>query len=101
MTSERIHRPSPGPVGLRCRVLLLGLLLVSLSPCLAEGPSDREGVPAYRRLVLPPDRLTQELKRVRDGVLVRLSLAEFEDRVERAKHIGGKRTSPRLVETRY
>ncbi len=104
MTGERIHRSTPagsGPVGLRYRFLLLGLLLVSLSPCLAEEPSDRAGLPTYRRLLLPPERLTQELKRVRDGVLVRLSNAEFEALVERAKKAGGRRTVPRLVEASY
>jgi hypothetical protein len=58
-------------------------------------------LPAYRRQFLSPERLPQELKRVGDGVLVRLPLAEFEARVERAKKALGRRPVPRLIEARY
>src|SRR6516164_8789518 len=115
MTNERIKTSTPassGLVGLRSRVRLLLLLLVSLSlcllvslstqsPCLGEEPVERPGLPAYRRQFLSPERLPQELKRVGDGVLVRLPLAEFEARVERAKKALGRRPVPRLIEARY
>ncbi|HWG46367.1 MAG TPA: hypothetical protein VN688_26630, partial [Gemmataceae bacterium] len=85
-------------------LLALGLL-VTLSPChLATLPpcqGEEAGLPAIRRQLLTPERLPQELKRVQDGVLVRLPLAEFDARVERAARAGARKVPPRLLEARY
>jgi hypothetical protein len=72
--------------------------LVSLSPCHGE---EEEGMPMFRRLLLPPERLPEELQRVRDGVLVRLPIAEFDSLVERAAQAGRRKPPPRLLEARY
>jgi hypothetical protein len=50
---------------------------------------------------LPPDQLSRELKRVQDGVLVRLPVAEFDTLVERATRGGARQVRPRLLEARY
>lgn len=76
----------------------LSVLLVILSPCHGE---ESEGTPAFRRLLLPPERLPEELKRVQEGVLVRLPAAEFDSLVERATQAGTRKIPPRLVEARY
>jgi hypothetical protein len=104
MTGERIKRSTralSGLVVLRGRAQLLALLFVSVSACLADEPADRSELPAYQRQFLTPERLPEELKRVRDGVLVRVPLAEFDERVELAKKATGRRMAPRLVEARY
>ncbi|MGH7169307.1 MAG: hypothetical protein ACRELG_03405, partial [Gemmataceae bacterium] len=73
-------------------------LLVSLSPCQGQ---EGEKVPQFRRLLLSPKRLEENLKRVQEGVLVRLPLAEFDALVERATRAGARKAPPRLVEARY
>jgi len=64
-------------------------------------PGEEEGLPAFRRQLLPPERLPQELKRVQNGVLVRLPLAEFDARVERAAKAAARKVAPRLLEAHY
>ncbi|HTU92520.1 MAG TPA: hypothetical protein VMF69_20735 [Gemmataceae bacterium] len=58
-------------------------------------------MPAFRRLLLPPERLPEELKRVQDGVLVRLPSADFDALVERAAQAIKRKIAPRLLEARY
>lgn len=58
-------------------------------------------MPAFRRLLLAPERLPEELKRVEDGVLVRLPVAEFDALVERAVQSGKRKLPPRLMDARY
>jgi hypothetical protein len=55
-----------------------------------------------RRVLLPLERLPQEMERVRQGVLIQLSQEEFEARVARAARLAeAARNPPQLVETRY
>ena len=54
-----------------------------------------------RRLLITPDRLPEEMKRLRQAALVRLPRAEFEDLVRRAARGVAARNPPRLVEARY
>src|SRR5262249_25504766 len=55
-----------------------------------------------RRVLLPPERLPQEMDRVRQGVLMQMSQEEFEARVARtARVVEAAKTPPRLVEARY
>lgn len=58
-------------------------------------------MPPFRRLLLSPERVSEELKRVQDGVLVRLTVAEFDALVERAARSGKRKAVPRLLEARY
>ncbi|HTT84837.1 MAG TPA: hypothetical protein VMF67_15280, partial [Rhizomicrobium sp.] len=72
--------------------------LVTLSPCHGE---EDEDFPIFRRALLSPERLPQELKRVQDGVLVRLPVKEFDDLVERARAEKANKQTPQLLEARY
>src|SRR5690606_3395640 len=54
------------------------------------------------RVLLPPDRLVEELRRAGEGALVRLPRAAFEEKVRRAARVAAaERNAPRLVEARY
>jgi hypothetical protein len=79
-------------------VLLALYLLVCLSACFGE---EDEGIPTFRRVLLSPERLPEELKRVQDGVLVRLPVTEFDALVERATRAGKRKLPPQLLEARY
>ncbi len=85
-------------------ILVLGLL-IPLSLCLLVPLSchgeEEDGMPTFRRLLLPPERLPEELKRVQDGVLVRLPAPEFDALVERAAQAVKRKFPPRLLEARY
>jgi hypothetical protein len=100
VASASMHFPS------RVCIILALLLLVSLSPCLlvslpsCHGQED-ERVPLFRRLLLSPERLEEELKRVEEGVLVRLPLAEFDALVKSATQASTRKEPPRLLEARY
>ncbi len=79
-------------------ISLSPFLLVFLSPCKGE---ESDEVPVFRRLLLSPERLPEELKRVQDGVLVRMSVTDFDALVERAARVAKRRVSPQLIEARY
>jgi hypothetical protein len=85
-------------VALSLFVTLSPCHLVTLSPCQgAEG----DEVPVFRRLLLSPQRLPEELKRVQDGVLVRLPVTEFDALVQRAHRSRVRKIAPHLLEARY
>ena len=99
--SNKFRRAWPFKRIVRTAALLLlvalpSCLLVSLSPCLGD-----EGMPIIRRQYLPPERLAQELKRVEEGVLIRLPVAEFDERLKRAAQASKRKVPPRLLEARY
>lgn len=78
------------------------LLLVALSLCRAQpSTKETENLPPFRRLLLPVEQLPEEMKRVREGVLVRLPRAEFEALVEKAAAATARKVPPRLLEARY
>jgi hypothetical protein len=84
--------------GSRSSILCLLSSIVLLTTAGAgEGPT--EPVP-LRRVLLTPDRLPQEMKRVQQGALVRIPRDEFEELVRRAAR-GAGREVPQLVEARY
>jgi hypothetical protein len=72
--------------------------LVTLSPSRAE---EGEGMPPFQRVLVPAERVAEEMKRVRDGVLVRMQRAEFEALVDKATQATTRKTPPRLLEARY
>lgn len=96
-------RSWPGPTAL-CVLALLLPPGIGLHPSVgtgAEPDAAPEPLP-LRRVVVPPERLPAELERVRQGLLVQLPRAEFEERVARAaRAVEAARTPPRLVEARY
>lgn len=87
----------------RLALPLIGSCLLTAFVALAGGDdsTDRTGLPAYRRRLLPPEQLPRELKRVEDGVLVRMSFAEFDDLVSRAARAVARKAAPRLIEAAY
>src|SRR5437773_124576 len=90
-------------IGRRAGLLLLGagVLLAVLAvpggtgaadesssrPPVPPSPRPAEGDDPFpvRRVLLPPERLAAELQKVGQGVLRKVPLAEFEDRVWRAR----------------
>jgi hypothetical protein len=62
---------------------------------------ERENTPLFRRVLLPAERVAEELKRVPDGVLVRMPLAEFDALTERATRAASRTIPPRLLEAHY
>src|SRR6516162_7907700 len=55
-----------------------------------------------QRVTVPPDQVSTELERARQGMLVQLSREDFEGRVRRAAEAGeAVKRPPRLVEARY
>src|SRR6185437_2772534 len=70
-------------------------LLISLS--FSQGQED-EKVPQLRRVLLSPQRLEEELKHVKEGVLLRMPLAEFDALVESARRASVRKPPPRLME---
>lgn len=81
---------------------LLGLsVLVVLAQVEGRPPEERADPVPLRRILVPPQRLAQELQRARQGVLVPLPRADFEARVARAAAGASSRATPRLLEARY
>jgi hypothetical protein len=79
--------------------------LVTLPLChpvtTARAAPDEE-LPPVRRVLLMPDQLATELRRVQRGVLRQLPRGEFEELLAQAVAAGlAQRDPPRLVETRY
>jgi hypothetical protein len=52
-------------------------------------------------MLLSPEHLPEALKRVQDGVLVRMPVAEFDALVDSAARAGARKAAPRLLEARY
>jgi hypothetical protein len=73
-------------------------LFITLSPCHGD---EEDGMPTFHRQLLPLERLPEELKRVQDGVLVRLPVAEFDALVEHAAQARTRKLPPRLLEARF
>jgi hypothetical protein len=54
-----------------------------------------------RRVLLPAEKLPAELKRLREGVLMRMRRSEFEELLRQAAKAQKQKEAPRLVEARY
>jgi hypothetical protein len=96
------HRSSfPGRWGLVWS-LVLGpwSLVLGLAAFAAESPATLPDPLPLRRVLLSPERLQEELKKVREGVLVQMPRDEFEARVQRAAR-AVPRIAPRLAEAHY
>ena len=83
-------------------------LYAAVAGLVAIGPRDRvpeepvlDPLP-IRRVLIPAERLRDELERVRQGVLIQLSRQEFDARVAAAVRAGAAaENSPWLAESRY
>lgn len=77
-------------------------LLFALPGVRGEPPAEADDPVPLRRVWLAPERVAAEMGRVKQGTLVRLPRAEFEERVRRAARgqAAGRRV-PRLVEASY
>jgi hypothetical protein len=83
----------------RIGLAVLAVAVSGLSVAVGEPAGSGDPLP-LRRVLLTSERLPAELKRVRDGVLVQLGRAEFEERLRQAARAVG-RVAPRLAEARY
>ncbi len=83
--------------------VLLCLLLVCVSGDAAEPPAAPVASPIpVRRIAVSPDRLPQELERVKQGVLVQLPQTDLEERLRQAgEAVQAQKNPPRLLESRY
>jgi hypothetical protein len=98
-----LGRVSLLPAGARglCLVVACLLLLGTGYAVLGTTESLPDPVP-LRRLLLPPERVPEEMKRLGQGTLKQLPRDEFEGLVRRAARAGeAARKGPRLVEARY
>ncbi len=94
------RRAHAAPLAIAFVVFGLGSLLAGLAAFAEETPAALPDPLSLRRVLLSPERLQQELKKAREGVLVQMPRADFEARVQRAARANG-RTAPRLAEARY
>ena len=89
--------PTLAPAARRRLVLGLLLGLLALAPA-----SLAEDVVPLRRVLMNPDRLPKEMERLKQGVLVQLPRAEFEERLHQAQRAADTlKCPPRFTETRY
>jgi hypothetical protein len=83
-------------------VLLAGALLAAGSLLAIAAEDTAPEVPPLRRVLIPPDRVPAELERVKQGVLLQLPRAEFEERYQKARAMSkAQKNPPRLVEASY
>src|SRR5215813_963979 len=79
----------------------LAVLGVAVSPVGSADGGEDEPI-RLRRELLSPERLALQLERARQGVLVKLPLTEFEERVRQARSAGRAiPPAPRLIEATY
>lgn len=103
-TMGRYRRQSLWAIVAGTLVLALGVAFApGLKPSGAADPQESAPDPIpLQRVLIAPDRVPQELERVRKGVLVQLTRDDFEARVQRAAQVGeALKYPPRLVEARY
>lgn len=78
------------------------VLLALLPGAHGEQPSDRPDPLPLERLPATPERIAELQRATRGGVLEKLSLADFEQRVQRAaRAVEALKNPPRLIEARY
>jgi hypothetical protein len=80
-------------------ILLLSCTLSPLGG--AEAAGGAEGPVPVRRIVVPPERVPEEMKLLKLGALVQLPRADFEERLRRAGGAAAPKAAPQLVEARY
>src|SRR5581483_1700748 len=85
---------------MRRSVLLLtvGMLLISLVVRAEQEPADDLNI---KKVLLPPDRLAEELERVRQGVLQKMPLNDLDQKVRRYRETPPSAPVPRLVQVKY
>src|SRR4051812_6124708 len=101
--------PGPPPPTTSSRAARVGLLLASCVAIVAVLPAAQGDLPAelpdplpLRRLLIAPERVPAEMKRVEQGVLIHMTREDFEDQVRRAAlSVEASKRTPRLVEARY
>src|SRR5947209_3322946 len=70
---------------------LAGSLMVLLVAACAGGQAPRDDDPLpVLRVIIPPEQVVQELARLKQGALVKLSRDEFETRVRKAAAAGAR-----------
>jgi hypothetical protein len=85
-------------------VLLVAVVLACALPvALGEAPEAAPPDPVpIRRVLLTPERIPAEMEHVRQGALVQMPLADFDDLLRRAGRVAaGLKNPPRLIEAHY
>jgi hypothetical protein len=78
------------------------LLVLSTQYWVLGTPDDLPEPLPLRRVLLPPERVPEEMKRLGQGLLKQLPRDDFEDLVQRAARAGeAAKKLPRLVEAHY
>ncbi len=81
---------------------ILGLLFTVVLGAVATGAVSEEPDPLpLRRVLLPQSRWSEELKRLKEGVLTRLPRSQFEQLVREAARGKKALSAPKLIEARY
>src|SRR6266436_3833499 len=99
--------PLSKPTGCkRARTALLlaccATITAFIPAALGELPADTQDPLPLRRLLIAPERVAAEMKRVEQGILVQMTHDDFETQVRRASLAGeALKRPPRLVEARY
>ncbi len=104
MRCSSINRYLGGIILMSAMGTALLLSAHAADPPIPKSPADATLADPFpiRRLLLSGDRLAKELERVKQGVLVQLPVAEFEERVRAAaKAQKVAREEPRLLEMHY
>jgi hypothetical protein len=101
-TNGREMRLGGDPMALKRSRILCGTLVALASLCPFAVPAGAPDPVPLRRILVAPERLPQEMERVRQGTLLMLPRKEFEARVAEAARAGeALRNPPRLLEARY
>jgi hypothetical protein len=77
------------------------LLSCALSPLGGAESAGGEGPISVLRRAVPPERVPEEMKRLKLGALVQLPRADFEEKLRRANAAPAPKAAPQLVEARY
>src|SRR5690242_17951785 len=96
------HWWSGGSLVRRLPWLAAACLLLGTGYAVLSTPDDLPDPLPLRRLLLPPERVPDEMKRLGQGLLRQLPRDDFEDLVRRAARGGeAARKVPRLIGTHY
>ncbi|HXG11796.1 MAG TPA: hypothetical protein VNK04_18720 [Gemmataceae bacterium] len=82
-------------------VSLVVLLLSLLPAARSEAPPETPELPPFVLRPISLDRLPREMEKVRQGALVQLPFADFEERLRQARAGAAIKRPPRLLEARY
>jgi hypothetical protein len=81
--------------------IVAALVLVLPAAWCLSAPDELPDPVPMQRVLLSPERLAEEMERVKQGALVQLPRGEFEEQVHKAAKALAPKNGPRLIEARY